>query len=83
MQFVDETVKSLKNRWYQQVSALECSPFSIFNPFIPNTGQRNIWRVVNALFIECWDKVMAGNSETRHKSVELKDFTLIPYQFGR
>ena len=24
--------------WYQQVSALECSPFSLFSPFTPDTG---------------------------------------------
>ena len=24
--------------WYQQVSVLQCSPFSLFSPFTPNTG---------------------------------------------
>ena len=37
MQFVNETVKSLKKD-RPQVSALECSPFSLFTPFTLDTG---------------------------------------------
>ena len=37
--------------WYQQVSALECSPFSLFSPFTPNTGiQMSFWKILRNIY---------------------------------